>query len=107
MALKWRYVTWHIKVPSYSQLSVQYPFGIRKPRHSYQLKIETTAMLSQRQYDALWNGNLRFVPVVVVAILCLSIATLSLSAVYGTQLARAPLSEAEVEYHGAHRRSNA
>jgi len=52
-------------------------------RYSYRSKIETTAMLSQRQYDALWNGTLRFVPAVVAAILCLSIVTLSLSAVYG------------------------
>jgi hypothetical protein len=64
-------------------------------------------MLSQRQYDAFWNGTLRFVPAVVAAILCMSIVTLSLSAVYGVQLARAPLEPEEVRYHGAHRRSNA
>jgi len=100
-----------VRFASSPLLSIVYPlrFGIRPNRVIIidPISNQTTAMLSQRQYDALWNGNLRYVPAVVAAVLFMSIITLSLSAVYGVQLARAPLDPHEIENHGAHRWSNA
>ena len=64
-------------------------------------------MYSPRKYDAIWTGPPRYVSLVVAAILCMSIITLCTSAVYGTQLAHAPLDPIRVEFFGAHRWSNA